>query len=145
MWSYTDALKAVPYLRAVVRSLRDHWLEVRRARRQIQRLDAQPGRPNRQALIQRAEAARDFEQAHAQLEETLEELKVLDVYCLDPAQGLALIPFAQGIELAWFVFNLFAPQGLDGWRFQSDPLETRRPLVQNPGAALPAQGGSLLE
>lgn len=141
LWSYADALKSVLYLRAVVRSLRVHWLELQRARRQIQRLDARPGRPDRQALIQRLEATRDVEQAQAELDETLAELKVLNIYCLDPVQGLALIPFGHGAELAWFVFDLFAPQGLEAWRFHGDPLETRRPLMQDPGAALSAQGG----
>jgi len=140
LWNYAKARKAVPYLRAVVRSLREHWLELQRARRQLQRLNARPGRPDRQALIRQAEAARDIERARGELEEALDELKALDVFCLAPAQGLALIPFAQGTELAWLVFDLFAPEGLEAWRFHRDPQETRRPLVQNPGAALPAPG-----
>jgi hypothetical protein len=145
LWNHAAAQKAVPYLRAVVRSLREHWLEVQGARRQIQRLDARPGRPDRQTLIRRTEAVREVEQARGKLEETLEELKALSVYCLDPAQGLALLPFGQDDQLAWFVFDLFAPQGLEAWRFHADPLETRRPLAQNPSEALPAPGGSLLE
>jgi hypothetical protein len=45
--------------------------------------------------------------------------------------GTALIPFAQGDVLAWFVFELFAPLALSGWRFDSDPPETLRPLLTN--------------
>jgi hypothetical protein len=56
--------------------------------------------------------------AEGHFNEALRELEALDVYCLDPAKGLALIPFRQGDDLAWFVFDLFAPQGLDGWRFE---------------------------
>ena len=44
----------------------------------------------------------------------------LDV-SLDPACGLALIPFCQAGELAWFLFDLFAPQGVAGWAFTPTP------------------------
>jgi len=129
LWTYAEAVNALPYLRAIVRSLREHWLHRRRVRLQVQRLDARPGRPDRTALILRAEAAREGELDDGPFQEALRELEALDVYCLDPAKGLALIPFRQGDELAWFVFDLFAPRGLEAWRFHADSLETRRPLV----------------
>jgi hypothetical protein len=130
LWTYEAALKAVPYLRAVVRSLREHWLHVQSVRRQIQRLDSRPGRPDRQTLIRRAGAVKELDQADIKLEETFDELKAIDVYCLDPAEGLALISFGKGDEVAWYVFDLFSPHGLEAWRFQSDPLEKRRPLAE---------------
>jgi hypothetical protein len=139
LWTYEAALSAVPYLRAVVRSLREHWLHVQSVRRQIQRLDSRLGRPDRQTLIRRAVAVQELDHADAQLEETFDELKAIDVFCLDPAVGLALIPFGKRDELAWYVFDLFAPQGLEAWRFQSDPLEMRRPLEQNAGSELPTR------
>ena len=136
LWTYEAALKAVPYLRAVVRSLREHWLHVRSVGRQIQRLDALPGRPDRQTLIRRAVAVKELDQADIEFGETFDELAAIDVYCLDPAQGLALIPFGKKDELAWYVFDLFTPQGLEAWLFDSDPLERRRPLEKNAGSAL---------
>jgi hypothetical protein len=139
LWTYEAALRAIPYLRDVVRSLREHWLQLQSVRRQIQRLSSRPGRPDRQTLIRRAVAVQELAQADIKLEETFDELKAIDVYCLDPAQGLALIPFGKGVELAWYVFDLFSPQGLEAWRFQSDPLEMRRPLEQNAGSELPTR------
>jgi hypothetical protein len=121
----------------VVRSLREHWLDLQSARRQIQRLDSRPGQPDRQTLIQRTIAVKEVDQADLNLEETLDDLKAIDVFCLDPAEGLALIPFGKGDELAWYVFDLFSPQGLEAWRFHGDPLERRRPLEQNAGSELP--------
>src|SRR5262249_55582111 len=136
LWTYEPALRAIPYLRAVVRSLREHWLHLQSARRQVGRLDSRPGRPDRQTLIRRAAAVQELDQADMKLEETFDELKAIDVYGLDPAQGLALIPFGKGDELAWYVFDLFSPQSLEAWRFHGDPLEMRRPLEQNAGSAL---------
>jgi len=131
LWTYAEAVKALPYLRAIVRSLRERWLHLQQVRLQVRRLDARPGRPDRQALISRAEAAQEAALAEGHFNEALRELEALDVYCLDPARGLALIPFRRGDDLAWFVFDLFAPQGLEAWRFHADPLETRRPLVES--------------
>jgi hypothetical protein len=139
LWTYEAALRAVPYLRAVVRSLRERWLHLQSIRRQIQRLDSRPGRPDRHTSSQRAVAIKELDQADIELEETRDELKAIEVYCLDPAQGLALIPFSKGDELAWYVFELFSPQGLEAWRFHGDPLEMRRPLEQNAGSELPSQ------
>jgi hypothetical protein len=139
LWTYEATLRAVPYLRAVVRSLREHWLQLQSVRRQIQRLDSRPGRPDRRILVRRAEAVKELEQVDAELEETVDELKAIDVCCLDPAQGLALIPFGKSDQLAWYVFDLFAPQGLEAWRFQGDPPEMRRPLEQNADSELPTR------
>ena len=131
LWTYEAALRAIPYLRDVVRSLREHWLQLQSARRQIERLDSRPGRPDRQTLIRRAAAVQELDQADIKIDETFDELKAIDVYCFDPVQGLALIPFGKGDELAWYVFALFSPQGLEAWRLHGDPLEMRRPLEQN--------------
>jgi hypothetical protein len=135
LWTYTEAAKAVPYLRAVVRSLRENRLEMQRAKLRVQRIDVRPGRPDRQTLILRAEAVRDVESAEDRFNEAVLELMTIGAYCIDPKQGLALIPFSHDGELAWFVFDLFVLHGLSGWRFQADPLETRRPLLTQPTAA----------
>jgi hypothetical protein len=95
-------------------------------------------------LIRRAVAVKELDQADIQLEGTFDELKAIDVCCLDPVQGLALIPFGKGDELAWYVFDLFSPQGLEAWRFHRDPLEMRRPLEQNDGSEWPARSAWVL-
>lgn len=128
LWSHAEVLTAVPYLRAVLRSLRDEWLEMRCTRERIRRIDSRSGRPNRLALIAREEARREAELAQRKVKETEEELLALDVFCLDPARGLALVPFLHASMPAWFVFDLFSPEGLDSWRLHSDPLDMRRPL-----------------
>jgi hypothetical protein len=136
LWTYEAALSAVPYLRSIVRSLREHWLQVQSARRQVERLDSLSGRPDRQTLIELASAIKELEHAHIELEETFDELKAIEVYSLDPVQGLAFIPFDKGEKLAWYVFDLFAPQGVEAWRFHRDPPETRRPLEPTTGSEL---------
>jgi len=139
LWTYVEAVNALPYLRAVMRSLRERWLELQQARLQARRLDARPGRPDRQTLIVRQEVSEEVERAQEQWQEVVGELTALDVYIDDLAGGLALIPFAQGDVLAWYVFDLFAPLALVGWRFDTDSPETRRSLVANSDPALAAR------
>jgi hypothetical protein len=129
VWTYAQAQAAVPYLASVVRSLRDHSLEALAARRTAQRLAQQPGRPDRNALIAQQEADRQAREAEGQLHAAAAELQALDVYSLDPVQGLAMVPFVYNGQLAWFIFDLFDPKPFRFWRFQSDPEETRRPVT----------------
>ena len=130
VWTHRRARAALPYISSVLRSLREHALEGQRQRRTAQRLDAAPGRPDRAALIAHQEALREAQQADARLQETLKELHSLDVECLDPIRGQALIPFEHDKQLAWFLFDLFDSEPLRFWRYQDDPSDTRRPLAE---------------
>jgi hypothetical protein len=139
LWTHEGAVKAVPYLRAVIRSLREQWLRLQFLRREIQRLDSRSGRPDRQARVSRAVALQELDRVEIELDETFDELNAINVACLDPIRGLALIPFGKPKQLAWYVFDVFAPRGLESWRFDDDPPELRRPLGQNVGGVSPAQ------
>ncbi len=129
LWTYQDALKAVPYLRSLTQSLRDGWLEMRQAQEQVRRIEARPGCADRDSLIRLDESNRDIERVEDKLDETMHEMLALSAYCVDPGAGLAVIPFLKDEALAWFVFELFDPKGLIAWRLYSDPLTTRRPLA----------------
>jgi hypothetical protein len=131
VWTYPQALKAVPYLNALVRSLREHATELAAARSDIRRLNARSGRPDRAALIDMQEHESEARRAEGRMEDTLDELERLDVYSLDPFHGQALVPFVHDEQLAWYVFDLFDSTPLRFWRFQSDPENTRRPVTSS--------------
>ena len=130
LWNYPQAHKALPYLRSVTQSLRDHWLEAQGKRREVDRLSRRPGRPDRTTMIAGARASEEKNQAEDRFTDALNELLGIDVYLLDPVRGVAFIPFQKEEELAWFVFDLFESDGLKSWRFHQDPLETRRPIAE---------------
>jgi hypothetical protein len=115
-----------------VRSIREHWLATRQARLQAGPLNARFGHPTRDDLLVSEDLTRAAEVAEEQLKDALDELVSLSVFSVDPARGFAQIPFLAGKELAWFIFDLFEPQGIVAWRFESDPSETRRPLAEDP-------------
>jgi hypothetical protein len=133
VWTLTQATAAVPYISSVVRSLREHWQEATFKSQRAARLDKQPGRPNRDMLIAKHEAEKDAREAEGRFRDAQAELAALDIYCLEPNHGRALVPFAYENELAWFVFDLFDTQPFRYWRFHTDPLDTRRPLSEMVG------------
>lgn len=128
-WTYAQARAALPYLNSILRSMREHILDLARHQAEVKRLDRRPGRPDRDTLIAREEAARESEQAQGRFQAALDELQALDVYSLNPVSGNALVPFVDEEQLAWFVYDLFDPQPLCFWRYHSDPMETRRPIT----------------
>jgi hypothetical protein len=127
-WTYQEAQAAAPYITSIMRSLREHYLEAQSQHRQARLIGERPGRLDRTARIVQEEATRAAAQAEDRFQHALDELQTLDVYCLDPLQGLALIPFVHDEQLAWFVFDLFDAESLRFWRDHEDPLEKRRPV-----------------
>src|SRR4051794_22343916 len=98
-WTYAQAQTALPYIRSIISSLREHRLEAQKHQRTLVQLQSQKGRLNRTELIAHEEAARAAREAKDRFQDALDELAVLDVYCLDPIRGEALIPFVQDEEL----------------------------------------------
>jgi hypothetical protein len=129
VWTYTEAQAAIPYISSVVRSIREHALEALAQARIAQRINNRPGRPDRDTIIAHEEAAKSAREADEHFRDAVAELQALDVYCLDPIQGQALVPFVHDEQLAWYIFDLHEPQAFRFWRFQSDPEDTRRPIT----------------
>src|SRR5579884_2237376 len=129
VWTLAQAEAAIPYITAVVRSLREHAVEARKQRRALDVLNARPGRPDRETLIRVHDTDRAARRAEEQSREAEQELNALDVLSLDAVNGLALVPFVHDEQLAWYVFDLFDTPALRFWRFQTDPTETRRPIT----------------
>ena len=132
-WTYTRAQAALPYIRSVMQSLRDHRLAAQNQHLQAKRLADRPGRPDRAALIAREEALQSAAKEQERFDDGIHELGSIDIYCIDPLGGVAFIPFVQDDQLAWYVFDLFSETMLDAWRYHEDPLETRRPIAEVAG------------
>ena len=129
VWTLAQARAAHSYILTLVRSLREHSLDVIARRREVARLADRPGRPDRQTLIALQEAQGEVLRAENRVHEDATELAGLDVYSFDPIRGQALIPFVHDDQLAWYIFDMFDSDPFRFWRFQSDPDETRRPVT----------------
>jgi Uncharacterized conserved protein (DUF2203) len=131
VWTYDQARRVLPYVASIMGSLREHHLEAQQHHVIADRLAKRPGRANRVVLLNQSDALQTANRAKDRFHEALDELHVLDVYCLDPVAGLALIPFAKDNRLAWFIFDLFDQSDpIRFWRFHQDTLETRRPIAE---------------
>jgi hypothetical protein len=128
-WAFEEAQAAAPYLSSLARSLREHYLAILAKWREVQLLKQRHGRPDRRALIAEQEARRDLHEAEQGYQGALDELSALNVYPVDPGQGVALVPFVQDDQPAWYVFDLFDSRPIRSWRYRSDPEATRRPLT----------------
>jgi hypothetical protein len=128
VWTCAQARAALPYIGSVMRSLREHWLNTQRHEGRRRRLAAKPGRPDRGSIIAQEEADRDAGQARERFNEAYEELEKIEVYCIDPLQGVGVLPFVHEEKLAWLIYDLFAGDDLHHWRYHDDPLEMRRPI-----------------
>jgi Uncharacterized conserved protein (DUF2203) len=135
VWTHTQARNLVPYLKSVMASVREHKLAEQQHRLAAQRLAERPKRPDREALITLEETRRSAEQAADAFDASLEELQALDIYCLDPIAGQALVPTVHEDQLAWFVYDHFDNEPLRFWRYHTDPLEMRRPMTELKRAA----------
>jgi len=126
LWDRNDAIKAIPYLHSVIGSLREHWLEIRIAQRQLDRLADRPA--TRQHLIEQGARRNELDRAQRRFDDALDELHQVDAYLVDPVCGMAFLPSRMGDDLAWYVFDQFTPSGLIGWRYHDDPIDVCRPL-----------------
>ena len=129
LWTFDQAQAVVPYLGSIVRSLREHALNIQTVRRKLASLEEQHGRPDRRTLITIEEHKRDLQRAEEDNSHALAELESLDVQLLDAIRGQVLVPFVHDDQLAWYIFDLFDSQPIRAWRYQSDPDETRRKLT----------------
>jgi hypothetical protein len=140
LWTWSEVAKAVPYLRSVIGSLREHWLDILNIQRQIDKTEAGKGPAKRQQMMDMQAHHDERSRAQAKFDDALEELNKVEVYLYDPIRGLAMIPCRKRDDLAWYVFDHFAAPGVIGWRYQNDPIDECRPLdeemVAN-GATMP--------
>src|SRR5262245_16980002 len=91
VWTFEQAGRAVPYITSVMNSIRDLYLDEQSQRRLARKLEEQPGRPNRGAIIRCEEAKREADRLQGEVAGAAQELAQLNVHCVDPVNGLAMI------------------------------------------------------
>ena len=128
IWTLEQARKAIPYIHALMASLREHRLdELSHHFRAHQLLHGGDPR-HRQEGDQALEGARRAEKS---FQEDFEELQALSIYPLNAIQGVALLPFIRAHHLAWLIFDLFDDDPLRCWRYHDDPPQAVRLLDED--------------
>ena len=129
VWSYDQTIKALPYLLEVICSLRENYLAMQFANHRLTKIGQRLGRPDRSAFIAKQEAQMDSETASSKYNQDVAELESMGMFVASPANGVVAIPFIEEEQLAWFILELYYEDHVVGWRYQSDPLDTRRAIL----------------
>lgn len=129
VWSYDQTIKALPYLLEVIRSLRENYLAMQFANHRLSKIGQRLGRPDRSAFIAKQEAQMDSESASSKYNQDVAELESMGMFVASPGNGVVAIPFIEEEQLAWFILELYHEDHVVGWRYQSDPLDTRRAIL----------------
>src|SRR5207245_8136119 len=99
LWNYPQAHKALPYLRSVTQSLRDHWLDAQRKRLEVERLSQRHGRPDRSAILCVPTASDAKPQAEPRFRDGLRALVCMRVSLLAPVRVVAWSSLRKAAEL----------------------------------------------
>src|SRR4051812_11217642 len=80
LWTYGQADKALPYLRSITASLRQHWLDARSRKGELERMEKKLGPLGRDALVAKADAEEAHSRSEEAFSESLQELMSMDVF-----------------------------------------------------------------
>jgi Uncharacterized conserved protein (DUF2203) len=128
VWTLEQARSLLPYLTSIIDSMREARLDNLSHTSRAARLEARPGRPKRDQILELADEKAKAKEAEDRYQKAQEELQQLDVYCINAVQGLALIPFVNEDQLAWFIFDRFDQDPIRFWRFHLDPVDVKHPI-----------------
>jgi Uncharacterized conserved protein (DUF2203) len=144
VWTYDQARSLVPYLSSILDSLREARLEAQAHALRAAKLEAKHGRPTRDQILETEDEKAKAREAEERFTKAQEELQQLDVYCIHPIQGLALIPFVHEDQLAWFIFDRYDEDPLRFWRFHLDAVDVKHPIeAMQKAAPVAAEGTGL--
>lgn len=129
VWSYGQTIKALPYLLEVLRSLRENYLEMRFANHRLMKIDKSAKKPDRSVFIAKQDAQMECDVTSSKVAQDVAELESMGMVVVSPENAIIGIPFIEEDQLAWFIFSLFEKDYLVGWRFTSDPQDTRRTIL----------------
>jgi hypothetical protein len=107
VWTHAQARAVSPYVASIMRSLREHRLNVLRYQLAARRFAAKAVKPSRDTLVAQEEAAREAGRADAEYYRTLAELKSLGIRCLDSIAGLAIFTIYEKGYFREYVYDLF--------------------------------------
>lgn len=143
VWTLEQARSLLPYLTSIIDSMREARLDNQAHASRAAKLEARPGRPKRDQILEIADEKAKAQEAEERYKKAQEELQQLDVYCINAVQGLALIPFVNEDQLAWFIFDRFDQEPLRFWRFHLDPVDVKHPIESVQKAAPVEEGTGL--
>lgn len=129
-WTLLRARSATPYLRQVVASLREAYLEHRASAQRVEKLEHRHGRQTTTLLVDIDDSKKLRHDSHERIVEAVSELATLGAVPGPMHQGIAFLPVVNNKRLAWLIVDIFDDATLSGWRWHGEPESIKRPISE---------------
>lgn len=128
MWTADEVKKVLPLVKSIMLTIRERMIQANSAMLNIKRLNV--GRPSRHDMIELENLRRLEREADLDIEDALDELEELGVYCYDAAQCISAFAFTTDWGIAqrgaWFLYSPFGEELY--WRFDGESSSVRHDL-----------------
>jgi len=129
-WTLSRARSATIYLKQVLTSLREAYLDHRSASHRLEKLEHKHGRPNTATLVAIEDSKRSCGETHDRIVEAVTELASMGAVPGPMHQGIAFLPVVNNHRLAWLIVDIFDDSVLSGWRWHGEPEGIKRPISE---------------
>ncbi len=129
-WTLARARSASGYLRQVLGSLREAWLDHAAAAHRIKKLDQRHGKANTKLLLELEEQKSNLQSHYQRIVEAVTEMAAIGAVPGPMHQGIGFLPVVNNQRLAWLIVDLFDEATLAGWRWHGEPEDIKRPISE---------------
>lgn len=127
-WTLERARSAGGYLRQVLGSLREAYLDHAAAAHRLNKLEHRPGKVDTKTLLDIEAQKSNLETHHNRIVEAVTEMAAMGAVPGPMYQGIAFLPVVNNKRLAWLIVDLFDDATLVGWRWHGEPESVKRPI-----------------
>jgi len=127
LWTLAEVQQVLPLVNSILSSIRHNYLGMRFAVARVKKISEAPGKLSRSTLIELEELNNSVRRMHVEVDDAVEELLSLGVLCAEPIQQVAFFLCMHKSDPAMFVYS---PTDGISWRFDVDPIDTRRDLKE---------------
>ncbi len=129
-WTLARARSASQYLRQVLGSLRDAFLDHAAAGHRIQKLEHRHGKANTKILLELVDQKANLQSHYLRIVEAVTEMAAIGAVPGPMHQGIGFLPVVNNQRLAWLIVDLFDEATLAGWRWHGEPEDIKRPIAE---------------
>jgi len=138
-WTLERARSASAYLRQVLGSLREAYLDHAAAAHRLNKLEHRHGKADTKFLMEMDTQRNNLETHHNRIVEAVTEMAAIGAVPGPMHQGIAFLPVVNSKRLAWLIVDLFDEATLAGWRWHGESESVKRPISEWEALQIPVQ------
>ncbi len=129
-WTLERARLAGRYLRQVLGSLREAYLDHAAAAHRLNKLEHRHGKADTKILLDMEAQKTSLESNHNRIVEAVSEMAAIGAVPGPMHKGIAFLPVVNNKRLAWLIVDLFDESTLAGWRWHGEPESVKHPISE---------------